>query len=84
MLSDVWDRLAALTSNGDDCNSVVYVYRLSANRTAIKPYALRTYLSEGFLTHLQRQLGGGQFKVLIRKDRKMIFSGDIALAPPFR
>jgi hypothetical protein len=79
MTYDVWDRLWMVLAT-NDAESVVYVYRLNSYGKPIKPCLLKTRVWMELPDMLRDQHGGGHFKLLIRKGRTMIFSGEIAIA----
>ena len=74
--------LEALYYADDQC--VGYVYRLGADGKPSRPYALRCCPSPRLLTHVQHQLGAGDYKLIIRRGRTMAFSGEFAVGPPSR
>ena len=58
---------------------MLYVYRVGPDGLLIKPYLLQTFPYEELLETLRDRYGGGDFRILIREGRKMIFRGDIAI-----
>jgi len=80
---DVWERLrAVLDEEGPE--DVAYVYRLTPNGRVLKPYLLRYETSPDLPEILRDQYRGGDFKILIRRARRMIFSGKISIELPVR
>lgn len=75
-----WDRLDPILYENNN-NDIVYVYRIGADNYAVKPYLARCELCRGFdfLTWLKSTHGGGEYQLLIRRNRKMIFSGYIGI-----
>ena len=69
--------MAAIESN--DCESVAYVYRTDRNGRPIKPFWFWTYALSELPYEIQRR-GGGQFRIIIRRGRKIQFSGTLAFA----
>ena len=78
---DVWERLDAVLFSNDE-ELVVYVYRLDAYGNVVKPYLLKCEAWEGLCMMLKDDYDGGDFKLLIRKRRKMVFSGEISIVSP--
>ena len=78
---DVWERLDALLDSLDE-DLVVYVYRINASGTVIKPFLLRCYAWPGLLEVLRDEHNGGRFRILIRRKRILVFRGDIGIATP--
>ena len=58
----------------------LYVYRVGPDGQPIKPHLLQTSPYEGLLETLRDGYGGGDFRIMIRVGRKMIYRGDIAIA----
>lgn len=78
MSYDIWDKLWTVLQSNDD-ESIVYVYRLDSHGKTIKPHLLKCDVWPGLLNMLRDEYDGGYFKLLIRKKRMMIFSGEIAI-----
>jgi len=74
-----WAHLLVLIEENDG-SYVVYVYRLDQRGQMIKP-AYKTLAHSGLIEEIQRNLGPGDYKLLIRKGRIMAFSGTISLGP---
>lgn len=76
-----WDRLEPVLYESNE-NDTVYVYRLGSDNRPIKPYLTKCELFRGFdfLTWLRDTQGSGEYQLLIRRGRKMIFSGYIGIA----
>ena len=62
-----------------DADAVVYVYRLDTTGKNTYPYLLRGPVWSDLLETLRDKHGGGDFRIMIRKGRTMIFSGDISI-----
>ncbi len=75
---DVWDRLWPILygRNGSD---VIYVYRVGADGRMVKPYVVKSGAFSDFLEWLRDNHGRGEYRLLIRRGREMIFSGTIGL-----
>lgn len=76
MSDKVWERLWKVLETSDE-GTTVYVYRLDFNGNTIKPCLLKCEAWPELLYMLRDDHGGGQFKLLIRKKRLMVFSGEI-------
>ena len=75
---DVWDRLFRILEE-ENYESTVYVYRLDQHGKMMTPYLARLFADRDLLDVLRDEYGGGEFKLLIREGRKMIFSGEISI-----
>jgi hypothetical protein len=76
---NVWDRLEPILYEGNE-NDIIYVYRLGPDNRPVKPYQVRCELFPDFLEWLRDTHGGGEYRLLIRRDRTMVFSGNIGIA----
>ena len=57
----------------------VYVYRIRSDGRIIPPYLLCCAPYPSLLDDLRVKHGGGDFRLLIREGRKMVFSGNISI-----
>ena len=80
-MRDVWLELDNWLYSKDP-DLTVYVYRIDANKKVIKPYLVKCEAWPDLCMTLRDQYDGGLFQVLIRKGRKMVFSGEISIATP--
>ena len=80
MALDIWDALWSVLYSRN-YRLVIYVYRLNAEGKPQRPYLLKTAPDPVLLDLLQRQHGGGEFRILVRAGRRMILSGEIAVEP---
>ena len=78
-----WDRLYRLLAE-DDPDQLVYGYRIDALGNVIKPYLFCWFMHDNLIENIRDQYGGGEYRLLIRKGRQMVFSGSIGLATPLR
>jgi hypothetical protein len=78
---DVWDRLWEYLES-DDGGSIVYAYRIDREGRPEKPYLLRYPASPLVPGLLLDECGGGDFLVLIRKGRTMLFRGTVSVGTP--
>ena len=78
---DVHRLIAALYTADDWC--VAYMY-IGWTATAAPPSLTPSNAppSPELLTYVQRQLGAGEYKLIIRGGRTMAFSGEFAVAAP--
>ena len=77
----VWERLFAIL-DVQHWADVAYVYRLDRYDKPITPYLFKWYgPSMELINTLQTKYGGGEFRIIVRRGRKMIFSGYVAMAP---
>ncbi len=84
--SDSDDRLWKAASTHDPY-ALAYVYRLDSRGRPIKPYAAKWGALEGtleLLTGIQYSLGEGEYRVIIRSGRRMLYSGIVSVGPPPR
>lgn len=79
--SRTWDRLYLLLAE-DNPDQTVYGYRVDAAGNAIKPYLFCWYMHGDLLESIRSRYGGGEYRLLIRQGRTMVFSGHIGLAAP--
>ena len=68
----------------ENAEQTLYVYRVGPDGCLIKPYLLQTSPYEQVLDTLRDEYGGGDFRIMIRQGRVMVFRGDIAVARRLR
>lgn len=78
-----WDRLYRLLAE-DNPDQTVYGYRVNAHGEAQKPYLFCWFMHEDLVANIRDQYGGGEYRLLIREGRQMVFSGTIGIAQPPR
>ena len=78
MNDQVWGKLWKILDLRDE-QAVVYVYRLNSSGETMKPCLLKCEAWPGLPSLLRDEYGGGEFKLLIRKNRTMIFSDKIGI-----
>jgi len=76
-----WDRLYQLLA-ADNSDQLVYVYRVDSIGNVRKRYLFCLMMQEDLIENIRDKYGGGEYRLLIRHGRKMVFSGFICLAPP--
>lgn len=76
MIYDVWDKLWGILDSEND-GLIVYVYRVDPQGKTISPYLLKCDADLDLPDMLRDDYNGGHFKLLIRKGREMVFSGEI-------
>ena len=79
MMRDVFGELTRFLDD-EKLEQTLYVYRINADGESIRPYLLRTGPWPDLLEILRDEYGGGDFRILIREGRTMIYRGDIAIA----
>lgn len=75
---DVWDRLWFILRGGNE-NDIIYAYRMGPDGRMVKPSVEKCGAFPDFLQWLLDNHGHGEYRLLIRRGRKMIFSGNIGL-----
>ena len=78
--SATWERLWAVLDQ-DDADQSAYCYRVNQAGQATKPYLCCWYGHSGLVESIRDKFGPGDYRLLIRKDRAMIFSGYISIGP---
>lgn len=73
-----WQRLW-LVLDQDDPNQTVYGYRVDQAGRAIKPYLFCWSGHPRLVESIQTKYGSGEYRLLIRRGRDMIFSGYILI-----
>lgn len=81
--SATWERLYRLLAE-DDYDQTVYGYRVDSSGHAMKPFLFCWYMHDNLIENIRDKYGPGEYRLLIRKGRTMVFSGYIALAAPLR
>lgn len=77
---DAVDRLFAILDAADeDC--VVYVYRVKPDGTLHKPYSVKCSPTPDLVSDVQRSLGAGEYKFIIRRGRTMICAAQFEVGP---
>ncbi len=79
----VWERLwTALDDSA--CRRQVYVYRANRRRGARNRYIWKGFAWPELPEMLRDDFDGGDFRILIREGRRMVFSGEISIEAPRR
>jgi len=78
----VWDRLC-YTLDAATGESIAYVYRVDRHGEILRPYLVRCEATPDLPMMLHDEYGRGLFRVLIRRRRKMQFSGTVAVVEGF-
>ena len=76
----VWERLWSALDDPFGRRRV-YVYRASSGRKGRTSYIWKGFAWPGVPEMLRDDFDGGDFRVLIREGRRMVFSGNISVAP---
>ena len=77
----VWDRLWTVLYTSSD-HYQVYVYRLDAAGQSIGSYIWKGPAWPELPEILRDAFLGGDFRILIRNGRKMVFAGNISIGRP--
>ncbi len=73
-----WRRLW-LVLDQDDPSQTVYGYRVDQTGQSIKPYLFCWHGHPGLVENIRDEYGPGEYRLLIRRGRDMIFSGYISV-----
>jgi len=82
--SDSDDRLWKALATRDPY-ALAYVYRLESRGRPIKPYAAKWEApesAEDLLTGIQYHLGAGEYRIIVRSGRRMLYSGIVGVGSP--
>ena len=74
--TDTWVRFFNVLDQ-DQCDQTAYIYRIDARGDVIKPFWLKLPANAWLENELFAR-GGGQFRIIIRRGRTMVFSGRVA------
>jgi hypothetical protein len=61
----------------DEGDQTAYIYRIDSQGRVIRPFIQKLPANSALITHLCG-IGGGQFRVIIRRGRTMVYSGRVA------
>lgn len=78
-----WERLYRLLAQ-DNWEQTVYVYRVDASGRMIKPYCAKWGMHEGLLGSIRDEFGSGEYHLMIREGKTMLFTGTIGVERPLR
>ncbi len=76
-----WERLYKLLDQ-DDCEQTVYVYRVDSSRRKITPFLAKWGMHAGLLDSLRDEFGTGEYHLMIRQGKTMVFTGTIGVQRP--
>ena len=79
MIRDVFEELMRFLDD-EKLEQTLYVYRIGPDGRAEQPYLLRSTPWPELLEQLRDVHGGGDFRIMIREGREMLFRGDVAIA----
>ena len=74
----LWMRFQTAIESGDG-ESIAYVYKTNRDGQPIKPFWFWTYALSDMPYEIQRR-GGDTFRIIIRRGRRIQFSGTLAFA----
>jgi len=83
MKLDVWDRLTLIMGE-EQYDRTTYVYRFDKNGKTITPYLTKLFADRYLLDTLRDSFGGGDFYLMIRQSRRLIFTGNISIFRPLQ
>jgi hypothetical protein len=78
-----WERLYRLLVQ-DDWDQTVYVYRVDASGKTIKPFLAKWGMHADLLYSLRDEFGSGEYHLMIRQGKTMLFTGTIGVECPRR
>ena len=78
---NAWERLYQLMHR-EGFNRIAYIYRLNSDGKSQKPFLTKLYPDDRMLDVLRDEYGGGDFRLLIREGRKLVYSGEISIIEP--
>ena len=78
---NAWERLYQLMQR-EGFNRIAYIYRLNSNGKPQKPFLTKLYPDDRMLEVLRDEYRGGDFRLLIREGRKLVYSGKISIIEP--
>jgi hypothetical protein len=79
----MWERLYRLLAQ-DDWDQTVYVYHVDASGRMTKPYLAKWGMHAGLLDSIRDELGSGEYHLMIRQGKTMLFTGTIGVQRPLR
>ena len=81
--SRMWERLYRLLAQ-DDWDQTVYVYHVDASGRMTKPYLAKWGMHAGLLDSIRDEFGSGEYHLMIRQGKIMLFTGTIGVERPLR
>jgi len=76
-----WNRLYVLLAQ-DDWDQTVYIYRVDSSRRKITPFLAKWGMHAGLLDSLRDEFGTGEYHLMIRQGKTMVFTGTIGVQRP--
>jgi len=76
-----WERLFRILDQ-DDWEQTVYIYRLDSSGRKITPFLAKWGMHAGLLDSLRDEFGSGEYYLMIRQGKTMIFTGIIGVQRP--
>jgi len=76
-----WERFYRLLAQ-DDWEQTVYVYQVDRSGKVIKPYLAKWGMHAGLLDSLRDEFGSGEYYLMIRQGKTMVFTGTIGVERP--
>ncbi len=78
-----WERLYTLLAQ-DAWEQTVYVYGVNDAGGIIKPYLAKWAMHSDLLESIKDQFGTGEYHLMIRDGKTMVFTGTIGVECPLR
>jgi len=78
-----WERLHRLLAQ-DDWDQTVYVYAVDASGKMTKPCIAKWGMHAGLLDSIRDDFGSGEYHLMIRRGKTMLFTGTIGVQRPLR
>ncbi len=79
----MWERLFKLIAQ-DDWEQTVYIYRVDGAGRKIKPFRAKWGMHAGLLDSIRDEFGTGEYHLMIRDGKTMVFTGTIGVQCPIR
>ncbi len=78
-----WERLYTLLAQ-DDWDQTVYVYGVDAAGKTITPYLAKWAMHSDLLESIKDHFGTGEYHLMIRDGKTMVFTGTIGVMCPIQ
>ena len=76
-----WNRLYVLLAQ-DDWDQTVYIYRVDRSGRTINQFLAKWGMHAGLLDSIRDEFGSGEYYLMIRQGKTMIFTGIIGVQRP--
>ncbi len=78
-----WERLYRLLAQ-DDWDQTVYVYGVDAAGKTTPPYLAKWGMHADLLDSIRDEFGSGEYHLMVRQGKTMIFTGTIGVECPLK